>query len=84
MEGLTSDYSDEVTDGDECDQSTRKLTPLERQRDELVGDVIRYGGGFRDRAGCFTGCDSHLTAKTPDGRRACPWHWPVTQLGLFA
>ncbi len=63
-------------------QSTRRLSPLERQRAAIVGDVIRYQG-FEDRAGCFTaGCDSHLTAKTPDGRRACPWHWPVTQLVL--
>lgn len=66
------------------DQRTRVPSAIERQRDELTQDVIRYGGGFRDRAGCYTGCASHLTAKTPDGRRSCPWHWPVTQLGLFA
>lgn len=61
------------------DQRTRKLTPIERQRDELVQNVIRWGGGFRDRPGCYA-CTSHLTAKTPDGRRSCPWHWPVGQL----
>lgn len=68
--------------GRAANQSTRQPSKLERQRAEIVQDVIRYQG-FEDRAGCFTaGCDSHLTAKTPDGRRACPWHWPVMQLVL--
>jgi len=62
------------------DQRVRVPSALERQRDEIVQHVIRWQG-FDDRPGCYA-CESHLTARMPDGRRSCPWHWPVTQLVL--
>lgn len=56
---------------------------LRYQRTEAVTRVIRYGGGFGgSKRKCAGGCGSTLTAKAPDGRWACPWCWPVTQLEL--
>lgn len=57
---------------------------MERQRATVVGDVIRWGGGFGWKNNTCHVCDGTLTAQTPDGRWSCPWHWPVTQMELFA
>jgi hypothetical protein len=60
------------------------VSRLDRQRLDAVSRVIRYQGGFSWSTKRCYDCDSRLTAKTGDGRWACPWHWPVVQLEFCA
>ena len=59
----------------------KKADAVERQRAAQVEQVMRsVGFGWTDNP-CLE-CGSKVTAKTGDGRWACPYHWPVTQLVL--
>jgi hypothetical protein len=65
------------------DEKLQPITAMEHQRLNAVERVIHSAGFGWHRKRCYA-CSTNLTAKTPEGSWACPWHWPVTQLELCA